>query len=118
VEGGVRVADTQVVELELPDGGIVLVRAEQLEDETGGGPSNIGPREALSFDAVSSTLRGVAANVHEAVKAVKPDVASVEFGFELAVKGGRVLCLLTDGSAKATLNVRMEWRKGGLGDGQ
>jgi hypothetical protein len=89
-----------------------------VEDAAGGGPSNIGLKEAMSFGAVTSTLRGVAANVHEAVKAVEPDVASVDFGFELAVKGGRVMCLLTDGSAKAAFNVRLEWRKGGLIDGQ
>ncbi|WP_248964124.1 hypothetical protein [Sphaerisporangium perillae] len=29
-------ADTEVVELELPDGGVVLVRAEHVEDDTGG----------------------------------------------------------------------------------
>ncbi|TYK53129.1 CU044_2847 family protein [Actinomadura decatromicini] len=112
-----RGADACFVELDLPDGGSVLVRASQVDpDGLDEGPSNIGVKEALSFSSVTSALRGVAADVHRAVKAVEPDVAEVEFGFELAVKNSRVVCLLVDGEGKATLKVRLEWKKGGNGE--
>jgi hypothetical protein len=110
------VDDSETIELELPDGGSVLVRPERVDDGTGGGPSNIGIKEALSFSAVSATLRGVAAEVHRAVKAVEPDVAEVEFGFEIAVKNSQVMCLLVGGESKATFKVRLEWNNTGRAD--
>ncbi|MFA1544596.1 CU044_2847 family protein [Actinomadura monticuli] len=109
--------ESGTVELKLPDGGSVLVRPERVDDGTGGGPSNIGLKDALSFSAVSSTLRGVAAEVHRAVKAVEPDVAEVEFGFEIAVKNSKVMCLLVDAESKATFKVRLEWNKNGRSEG-
>ncbi|MER5464584.1 CU044_2847 family protein [Streptomyces sp. NPDC002668] len=108
----------EVVELDLPGGGAVLVHALPLSaggdelDREASGPSNVGLREALSFSAVSTALRGVAASIHDGVKAVKPDVVEAEFGFEFAMKGSQLICLLADGEAKATLRVRLEWQNG------
>ncbi|WP_242902798.1 CU044_2847 family protein [Actinomadura terrae] len=107
--------DSTTVELQLPEGGSVLVRAEQV-DGGRGGPANIGVKDALSFSAVSSALRGIAAEVHRAVAAVRPDVAEVEFGLEVAVKNSKVMCLLVDGETKATLKVRLEWNANGKSD--
>ncbi|MER5473066.1 CU044_2847 family protein [Streptomyces sp. NPDC002685] len=106
--------DTELVELDLPEGGTVLVRAHQVADEedgSGDGPTNVGLRETLSFSAVSSALRGVATDVHRGVAAAKPDSVEVEFGFELALKGSRLVCLLVDGDTKATIRVRLQWQK-------
>ncbi|MBT2206475.1 MULTISPECIES: CU044_2847 family protein [Actinomadura] len=108
--------ESRTVELELPEGGSVLVRAEQVDGGGRGGPANIGVKEALSFSAVGSALRGVAAEVHRAVAAVRPDVAEVEFGLEIAVKNSKVMCLLVDGETKATLKVRLEWNANGKSD--
>ncbi|MER6678015.1 CU044_2847 family protein [Streptomyces sp. NPDC000983] len=113
--------DAELVELDLPEGGTVLVRAHQVaaeEDFDGDGPANVGLREALSFSAVSSALRGVAMDVHRGVAAAAPDVVEVEFGFELALKGSRLVCLLVDGDTKATIRVRMEWQKGATAERQ
>ncbi|ALC19577.1 CU044_2847 family protein [Streptomyces pristinaespiralis] len=108
--------DAEIVELDLPGGGTVLVRAGQVHGDTAAedfdeGPANVGLREALSFSAVSSTIRGVAAEVHRALEAAAPDVAEVELGFEMALKGSRMVCLLVDSEAKATIRVRLEWHK-------
>ncbi|MET9669665.1 CU044_2847 family protein [Streptomyces sp. NPDC006475] len=108
----------EVVELQLPGGGAVLVRALTVAagvdelDTGGGGPSNVGLREALSFTAVSTALRGVATSIHDAFGAVKPDLVEAEFGFEFAMKGSQLVCLLVGGEAKATLRVRLEWQNG------
>lgn len=107
-------AEAEIVELELPDGGVIAVRAERL----GARGTNIGVKEALSFSAVSSALRGVAADVHKAVQAVQPDVAEVEFGLELAVKNSKLMCMLVDGEGKATLKVRLEWKSKSEAKGQ
>lgn len=106
--------ETQVVELALPGGGSVLVYAENVGSGTyEDGPADVGFRETLSFSAISSTVRGVATDIHEALKSIEPDVTEVEFGLDLAMKGSKVVCLLVDGEAKATLKVRLEWRKDG-----
>jgi Trypsin-co-occurring domain 1 len=118
---GGAVEDTEFVELELPEGGTIAVRAQQvIGDGAGGheGPTNVGVREALSFSTVSSAMQGVAAEVHRAIETVKPDAVQVEFGFELALKGSRLVCLLADGDAKATIKVRLEWGKNSAADGQ
>src|SRR5262249_35800458 len=111
-EGGV-VSAVKLVELTLPEGGSVLVRAESVEGEDGDqGPRDIGfgdTMEALPFAQVSSAVRGVAAEIHQALQSVQPDRTEVEFGLELAVRGSRLVCLLADGEAKATLSVRLEW---------
>jgi hypothetical protein len=101
------------VELELEEDATILARVERVgddlhEDES---PSDIGLREALSFSTVSSALRGVAADIHRAVQAVSPNVAEVEFGLEMAMQGSRLVCLLVEGDAKASLRVRLEWHK-------
>ncbi|QIP83691.1 hypothetical protein GLX30_06010 [Streptomyces sp. Tu 2975] len=114
--------DADVVELDLPDGGTVLVRAQHLhraqDEEDDQGPSNVGLRDALSFSTVSTAIRGVAAEVHRAVASVGPDVAEVELGFEVALKGSRLVCLLADAETKATIRVRLEWQKNASAAGQ
>ncbi|WP_369263522.1 CU044_2847 family protein [Streptomyces sp. R35] len=112
--------DGEVVELELPDGGALLVRALSVSaggddlDHDDGGPSNIGLREALSFTAVSTAVRGVATTVQDALQSVKPDVVEAEFGLEFALKGSQLVCLLVGGEATATLRVRLEWQNGSV----
>ncbi|MEU1268523.1 CU044_2847 family protein [Streptomyces sp. NPDC005799] len=112
--------DAEVVELELPDGGTLLVRALPVwavgdeMDHHDGGPTNIGLREALSFTAVSAAVQGVATTVQDALQSVRPDVVETEFGLEFALKGSQLVCLLVGGEAKATLRVRLEWQNGSV----
>lgn len=104
--------EPEIVELALPDGGCILVRTEKIGGARGGGgPEDVGFKDALSFSTVSATVRGVATDIRQALKSVEPDVTEVEFGLELAIKGSKLVCLLVDGETKATLKVRMEWRK-------
>jgi hypothetical protein len=103
------VADTELVEVELPDGGRILVRAKQFGSVKG--PADIALSDILSFATVSEALCGMASGLRDAIKAVQPDVAEVEFGLDLAVKGSRLACLLVDGGATASIRVRLEWDK-------
>jgi Trypsin-co-occurring domain 1 len=108
----------ETIELELAGGGSVLVQAMRVlpddadEEDADQGPADVGLRDALSFAVVRNALKGIATEVHEAVKAAKPDVLEVEFGFELAIKGSQVVCLLVGAETKATLRVRLQWGGG------
>jgi hypothetical protein len=111
---------TEVVELRLPDGTPVLVRAERVEDPTwpaaDGGPSDTGfgdPSDTglgeYSFELVTRTVRGITGELHKALKAVSPDRVSVEVGFDLALKGNHLIALVVSGGVHASLKVRLEW---------
>jgi Trypsin-co-occurring domain 1 len=102
---------TEVVELRLPDGIPVLVRAELVEDVKWGvldGPADAG-LGSHSFELVTKTVRGVAGELHKALQAVCPDQVSVEIGFDLAIKGSQLVALVASGDVHAALRVRLEW---------
>jgi hypothetical protein len=123
---------TEVVELTLPDGTPVLVRAERVKESTrrpaddadsdgpadsgaGGpadtgfdGPSDVG-LEDYSFELVTKTVRGITGELHKALKAVSPDRVSVEVGFDLALKGNHLIALVVSGGVHASLKVKLEW---------
>jgi hypothetical protein len=116
----------EVVELELPDGTPMLVRAMRVpEDEWEssdaglGGPSDVGldgPADVAlgrpSFKLVTRTVQGVATELHKALRAAAPDKVTVELGFDLAVKGSALVALVADGGAHATIKVKLEWGAG------
>jgi hypothetical protein len=105
----------EIIELELAEGGSVLVQAMRLlpddadQQDSDQGPTDVGLREAMSFSAVRNALKGIASEVHDAVKAATPDLLEVEFGFELVVKGSQVVCLLVGAESKATIRIRLQW---------
>jgi hypothetical protein len=111
------VGSTEIVEVSLPDGGLLLVRAERIDSDAEGsadggvgGPSDVGLRSFLSFSGVRASLRGIATELHEALQSAKPDVVAVELGFDLAVKGSEILAVVADAGATASMRVRLEWR--------
>jgi hypothetical protein len=120
--------DTEIVEMTLPDGTPMLVRAMRInagdeDEEGGGGPSDVGMRQA--FSRVTGTVRGVAVGLHGALEAVSPDLVSVELGFDMAIKGSQVIALIADAGGHASIKVKLEWRgsangetTAGLGDEQ
>jgi hypothetical protein len=112
--------NTEIVELTLPGGAALLVRADRIEGDAGGpsdsdtgGPSDIGLREALSFSHVSAAVRGLAAELHEALQAARPNSMTVELGLDFAVKGSHVLALVADAETRASIRVQLEWHDRG-----
>ncbi|MGW3353571.1 CU044_2847 family protein [Nonomuraea rubra] len=108
-------ADSEVIKVDLPSGAAFWINADTLDGSSHApdGPSDVAFRGMVSFDVMTSTLKGIATEVRKAVQAAAPDVTEVEFGLEMAVKGAKVVCLVVDGEAKATMRVRMEWHKSG-----
>ena len=100
----------EVVAVNLDDGTQLLVRAERFDSS---GPSDVGLRKLLSFSQVKASVRGIAKELHEAVESAKPDVVTVELGFELAVKGSALLAVIADAESNASIRVRLEWHNSG-----
>jgi hypothetical protein len=76
-----------------------------------GGPTTIGPAEALTFDGVRQTLEGVAAELGAAWQKVRPAEATVEFGLTLTARSGKLTGLIVEGGGEASLKVTLTWRQ-------
>ena len=76
----------------------------------GGGPELVGLREALSFDGVRDTLEAVAGQLALVWEKVQPAEATVELGFSLSTKTGKLTALLVEGAGEASLNVTLTWK--------
>ena len=94
----------ELISAQLPDGGMVSVRAVNL-----GGATDVGALDQLSLKDVADSIQQIAATIGEALKKAAPKRASITFGIEVAVQSGKLTSLLVQGSGTATLNVTLEW---------
>ncbi len=74
-----------------------------------GGAGDVSMLDALSLDEVGASIKSIADTLGKAVQAASPEKASVEFGLQVAVKGGKLISLITEASGTATLKVTLEW---------
>ncbi|MFF8654702.1 CU044_2847 family protein [Streptomyces huasconensis] len=65
---------------------------------------------AAKVEELGQLIRGVGRSVLDAAAAVRPDEASVTFGVELSAKPGKVIAVLADGEAKASVQVTLTWQ--------
>jgi len=92
------------VELTLDDGRTIVVQALDVE------PTDIA-FEGLTakFSDFADTIRDIARITTDALSAVRPNEATLQFGLDIGVKAGKVTALFADGEAKATLKVTLKW---------
>ena len=105
--------DDGLVEITLPNGQMMLASVTRRDP---GGPQDVGFGHPKTFDAVTETLQGIGTAIIGALDNVKPSRASVEFGLELAVKGGKLVSVFVDADTKASLKVVLEWERGRGGE--
>jgi len=94
---------TKIIETKLGDE-TVLVRAVAV-----GGAQDVAMLGLPEFSDVTKMVESVGGSFYAALSAIAPKKASVEFGIEVAVKGGKLVGLLVDGAATATIKVTLEW---------
>jgi len=103
---------TEVVEIRLPNGQLILAQAHISPADTG--VRDVSLSEELSLSGVSTSVREIASTVLDVLTnsfdKVKPDSVGVEFGLSLAVKSGRLTGLLVEGSSEATLKITLQWQ--------
>ncbi len=137
---------TRVARIELPDGTPVWARISGAEGllpgprsaayvdsgRRGGGEGTdyadsgfFTDRVVGRVESLDGLVHGVARSLAGALRGLRPDEVSVQFGIELSGKSGTLVGLLADGEAKAALNVTLTWQgdppadlaEGGTGGG-
>ena len=98
-------ARQQIVPVQLPDQVKIQVEATVL-----GGEEDVSFR-VQSFQGVIDAIESIASAMDAAVRKIKPEKASVEFGLEMAIESGELTALLVKGSGTANLKISLEWGK-------
>src|SRR5262245_50222299 len=95
----------KIIHVELSDGTQVAMRATVLNPEQPVAAFD----KVLPFTQVTEIITGVAGELATALRTVKPDKASVEFGIEVAIETGQLTALLVQGTSTANLKITLEW---------
>lgn len=109
---------TRITQIELPDGTVVWAHisgAEELDARPGGGlytDTGFTERVHAQVESLNGLVTGVARSLADGLRAVGPDQVSVEFGIELAAKGGHLVGMLAGGEAKGAIKVTLTWDGG------
>ncbi|WP_016698041.1 CU044_2847 family protein [Actinoalloteichus spitiensis] len=99
---------SELVRMRLPSGQEIWARVSSADR----GPSDVGFRKVIpAVEGLAETIQGVAESVQRGLVRVRPDTVTVEFGLELSVSAGKIVSVLTDAGAKATVKVALGWSK-------
>jgi hypothetical protein len=93
------------LEVQLPSGETIWARVA-VE-----GPANVssGVLQRLDVEDLRRTVRGVSSSLREAVDDLTPDQLEVEFGLELSLRAGKLISMLAEAGATATVKVTLGW---------
>lgn len=103
---------TRVARIELPDGTPVWARISGAEDTDYADSGFFSDRIVGRVESLDGLVHGVARSLAGALRGLRPDEVSVQFGIELSGKSGTLVGLLADGEAKAAINVTLTWQGG------
>jgi len=94
------------IQVQLPTGEVIWAKV------TVDGPQNVasGGLQRLDVEELGRTVRGLSASLYQAVDSLVPDEVGVEFGLELALKSGKVISMLAEGGATASVKVTLGWK--------
>lgn len=81
------------------------------------GPTPVDAGEVLSFEPARKAIEAVVSEIGDAIKAARPQEASVEIGFTFTAKSGKLTALIVEGGAEASLKVTLTWKATGTSTG-
>ncbi len=103
-------ANTRVIPTRLSDGSLINVVARDLSGaESAFAERRVSGRTEWAFSEATNTIESIAKQIGETLRKINPQKASVTFGVEVALEGGKLTTLLVNGSSKATLEICLEW---------
>ena len=94
------------VQVQLPTGEVIWAKVAV------DGPQNVASPglQRLDVEELGRTIQGLSASLHQAVGGLLPDEVEVEFGLELALKSGKVISMLAEVGATASVKVTLGWK--------
>jgi hypothetical protein len=94
------------LQVELPTGEVIWARVAV------DGPQNVasGGLQHLDVEDLSRTVHGVSTVLRQAVSDLAPDEVEVEFGLELALKSGKLISMLAEAGATASVKITLAWK--------
>ncbi len=81
----------------------------RIETPAVAGRQKVGVIEALPFQDLMGSIEAVAKSFNRCLEAVEPKKATIEFGVEATVEGGKLVALIAEGSATANFKITLEW---------
>lgn len=96
------------VDAELPSGAPVRVR---VTEGAGDGMASVGLVDAAALEVALATIGEAAALLRQKLEQIAPTKSVVEFGVSFEAKGGKLVALLFEGKAQASLTVTLEWER-------
>ena len=98
--------ESREIVLDLEGGGKLAVLAEPV------GPQLVGESQITAkLGDVTGPIAKVGTEMLQALKSARPEKATVEVGFGLAVQEGHLISLLGKGRGEATIKITLEWSK-------
>jgi hypothetical protein len=98
--------NSRPVQVQLPTGEVIWAKVSV------DGPQNVASAglHSLDVEELGRTVRGLSASLYHAVGGLLPDEVQVEFGLELALKSGKVISMLAEAGATASVKVTLGWK--------
>jgi hypothetical protein len=100
------VSQVEPVQIDLGDGVVAVVEAH-VSGDAGGEQDVVSLTQ--TFETVSRSIREISARLLDAVRAVSPEKATLELGFDLSMENGALVAFLVKGTSSATIKVTLEW---------
>lgn len=98
---------SDVIQVELPSGQVIWARIE-----VGRGPRDVALEDWAAIRPLENlveTVQGVVESLQQALRRVHPRTVTAEFGIEFSYRSGKVVSLLADGSATASIKLTLAW---------
>lgn len=95
----------ELVEIELPDGEIMLAEVKVLD-------ADVGALDRFALTEMTTSAARIGEFVYETIRTSmprSPDRIAVQIGLKLAVKSGALTSILAEASGEASVMVQLEW---------
>ena len=95
----------QAVQMMLPTGDVIWAKVAV------DGPTNVSMTslQNLDIDELRGMVRGLSESLRQSLADLSPDEFEVEFGIELSLKAGKIVSMLAEAGATASVKVSLRW---------
>jgi hypothetical protein len=98
-----RPTKAQLARVQLDDGTIFFVKVLPLTSE-----SEVS-LHAASFETAMDAIEGIGKRLSKAWETLKPGKATVEMSIDFTTEAGKLLAIVVEGSATASMKITLEW---------